>query len=137
MPTLAQVQTTIDGLIDQHLPKIAAKQENFRGNRGRYWMGDFTHSSLPNHGNKWDNRVADRLAVIVGDEAENWRNTLPDIDGLALPCGFRVDNYSGPDGRGWVLWVGFKYEGAIWARAVNVGPETWRNLAWHVSEAFN
>lgn len=40
---------------------------------------------------------------------------------------FRVDEYGGPDGRGWTLRLRLTRDGQPWRFAHHVGPETYRD----------
>lgn len=41
-----------------------------------------------------------------------------------------IDEYKGPYGVGYVLRSSYAMSGSKWIRAINVGPEYWRNRAW-------
>lgn len=48
----------------------------------------------------------------------------------ALPASVSVDVYDGPSGKGYVVQVLTKFNGVLWAKAVNSGPERWRDSNW-------
>lgn len=43
-----------------------------------------------------------------------------------------VDEYEGPQGRGWQLRIRLLRDGVTWERVIHYGPETWREQPWHV-----
>lgn len=131
MPTKAQIEFNVHGLVAAWLPTIVAKQQNHVENRGIYWQAAATHSVVPTHTNDvWDNRPGDQLEGSVGDSLGNWSNTLPEIVGVDLPVSMACATYEGPDGKGWVLELNYKHEGESRYKAINVGPEAQRQTDW-------
>lgn len=133
MATQAQVRTRVDAWLADKWPTLVARQQNFFANKGRYWQGLKTHTIDPAHTNGADGDAApDRLDANPSDEFENWRNVFPSWDGSPLPCALQVDTYSGPSGVGWVATVFIRYNGTLYSRSQNVGPETYRTEPWHI-----
>lgn len=50
----------------------------------------------------------------------------------AYPANLHIDVYDGPSGLGYVLVVQAKFNGQLWQREINVGPEDYRNSDWTV-----
>lgn len=58
-------------------------------------------------------------------QPESWADfgvTLPANSEVNIWC----DQYQGPEGDGWVLHVQVQYNGRVWHRSRQHGPETWR-----------
>lgn len=131
MPTLAQVRATVDNWVDTRWPTVVARQETFFANRGRYWQGLITHSTIPTHTTTVDgSSLADRLNSGPTDQNSTWANVFPEWLTDLFPAAVWVDSYKGPLGYGWTLNVLARYNGNLWRRIVNVGPETWRSMPW-------
>lgn len=125
MPTISQVISACDALIDTVRTKVSAKQDNFFVNRARYWQGFPTHGQHPAHTtSKWGNAVPDRLSGQGGSDYDNWISVTPDLSAVEIPCSFRCDQYTAPDAKGYVLIATFTYNGVSWTKAINVGPRT-------------
>lgn len=133
MPTLAQLRDRVDTFVSNHWSTVVARQENYRANKGQYWQGLLTHTNIPNHlSGGFADAIADRLNINPTDQFENWKNVFPEWDGVALPAALQVDVYDGPSGKGWTITVWVKFNGTIYTRTVNVGPENWRAKPWDV-----
>lgn len=131
MPTLNQVRTKIDDWVTGKWPTIVARQENYRTNRGTYWQGLITHSVLPTFAtNASGDAAADLLNSNPTDQFSSWLNVFPEWVAELLPCAVKVDVYDGPQGAGWTLTALVIYNGDIYKRVVNVGPESSRAQAW-------
>jgi len=52
---------------------------------------------------------------------------------VSLPFALAVHVYNGPQGHGFVGQVWVKYEGTIYTRAKNYGPEDWRTRDWDIA----
>jgi hypothetical protein len=133
MPSLNQVRTKVNDWLSNRWPALVNFQENYFTNHGRYWQGLATHSSYPAFTNSTDgDSVPDRLAIKASDVAETWLDNFSNWGGVELPCQFIIDVYDGPDGKGWVGKVRVSFNGTIYERAQNVGPEEHRTFAWRV-----
>ena len=131
MPTLTQVRNRVDQFITDRLAVFSARQENFRTNRGRYWQGLLTHTNVPAHTNSADgDSIADRLIQSPTDQLENWVTVFPEWSGESIPCALSVDVYDGPLGAGWILIIFIRYNGQLYRRAFNVGPDSSRSNPW-------
>lgn len=132
MPTLNQMRNAIDAFVTNKWPTIVARQENYRTNRGVYWQGLRTHLVEPAHTSSTDgSKLADQLNAGPSDAFSTWANVFPEWLSELLPACVWVDTYGGPDGQGWVFNVLATHNGTRWHRAVNVGPESYRAVAWH------
>ena len=133
MATIAQLRTRVDDFIANRLPLIVARQENFRTNRGRYWQGLLTHTVVPAHTNSADgDSIADGLVQTPTDSLDNWAAVFPEWTADSIPCALRVDIYDGPSGKGWVLFIFVRFNGQLYRRGLNVGPESSRSHGWTV-----
>jgi hypothetical protein len=133
MPTLNQVRTKVDAWLADKWPTVVARQQNYFANRGQYWQGLRTHSAVPAFTNSQDgDAAADQLNAQPTDAFSNWSNVFPEWDGLPIPCALQIDVYDGLEGKGWVATVWVRYNGVLYTRSQNVGPESWRSQAWTV-----
>lgn len=100
--------------------QIAYFEEN-----GRYWQGIRTHEIAPTDG---------RTEVPIktrrpSDQAEDWSAiSLPNSMDVAL----EVHTYDGPNGKGYIIFGECIIDGEVWRRAINFGPETYRDSDWIV-----
>jgi len=63
---------------------------------------------------------------------DSWYSAAIDLP-LMMYASVRVDVYDGPQGVGYVLVATMVQRGEVWARRVNVGPETRRTRDWHLA----
>lgn len=73
------------------------------------------------------------VQVLTDDGAAIVALGVPEsVVAAAGPAGFsfRVDEYSGPLGDGWVLEVRLRRSGELWVLEHNEGPETQRARGW-------
>lgn len=136
MATLAQVRTRVDDWLAARWPTVQARQEVYLAAHGHYWQGKRTATLAPDHKTAaFEDAKADPLTDKPTDQSETWKDFLPEIDDLAIPCVFTVDVYSSPKGDGYVATVTAAYNGIVYSRSHNVGPESERTVAWHVVAA--
>lgn len=64
---------------------------------------------------------------------DSWYSARLDLP-TELMADLRVDVYQGPDGPGFVVMAETIHNGIVWRRAVNVGPESWRESDWIASK---
>jgi len=135
-PASAQVVTQtpafplIDLVVDSHLPRIATYQATYALNHsGRYFQGLWSHSTTPDESSS---TPPDQLTGRPTDQLEDFNAMWTEVRiGLGrLPCRIRIDVYNGPQGQGYVVMFETSRLGAVYARAINVGPETWRESGW-------
>ena len=133
MATITQLRNRVDAWLADKWPTVVARQQNYYANRGVYWQGLRTHTIVPAHTNAADgDSVADALDAMPDDAYSNWRNVFPEWDGVPIPCAVSIDVYGGPDGEGWCATIWIRYNGVLYSRSQNVGPDTHRTEAWHV-----
>ena len=133
MATLLQVRTRVDAWLADKWPTVVARQQNYFANRGTYWQGLITHSVVPSHTNGADgDSVADRLSITPDDAFQDWIVAFPEWNGIALPAAVKIDVYGGPQGQGWVATIYIRYNGVLYSRSQNVGPDSHRTEAWHI-----
>lgn len=132
-PSGAQSRAAIDAAVLQHWTKINNWMNNYAAGRGgRFFQGLRSHSTVPAGGQLV---APDRLSAKPTDQAESladlWSGAQ--LPGL-VPFALTVNAYDGPEGRGWEAVIEMVDSGQLWRRVVHSGPETWRELAWHVVE---
>lgn len=133
MATLTQLRTRVDAWLADKWPTMVARQENYRTNRGMYWQGLITHTVVPSHTNAADgDSIADQLSVHPHDQFADWISVFPEWDGLPIPCALEVSVYEGPTGVGWWATLYVRYNGILYARSQNVGPQSNLTQPWHV-----
>jgi len=133
MPTLAQVRTRVDDWLAARWVILRDRQIAYYNTHGRYFQGLVTHTNLPAHLTAaFADAIGDRLAAHPTDSPHDWTALLPEIAGLAIPAAIVIDNYGGPEGQGFVATIWCRYNGTIYSRSQNYGPETWRTVGWHV-----
>lgn len=135
MATLNQVRTRIDIWLTNKWPTVVARQQNFFTNRGKYWQGLLTHSVPPGFTTSQDgDALADKLNQSPTDQFENWSAVFPEWNIELMPCAIKCDTYDGPDGKGYCVTIYVRYNGVIYSRAQNVGPESHRTYGWRAEE---
>ena len=125
--TPAQIRAAVDTWLTNRWTAIKSNQDNYLASHGRYFQGLWTHEVLiPSDGIE---TVPDNVLTKPTDQADRWADviSLP----LAMPCRLRIDTYHGPSGRGFVATLEVKIGLRVWSRSTQVGPESWRELAWH------
>lgn len=132
--TLTQARQKVDDWLALKWPDIVARQQNYFVNRGQYWQGLKTHTVVPAFTSGQDgDSIADRLDAQPDDVFSNWSTAFPDWVNAPIPCAVKCDVYQDPlDGWGWVATVYVRYNGTLYSRSRNVGPQAWRTRAWAV-----
>lgn len=67
----------------------------------------------------------------VPSEIVTWYNSGVDLP-RDMRVAIRVDVYDGPGGTGYVIIAELEHDSQCWRRAINAGPETWREYDWQV-----
>lgn len=130
---LPLVQAAADRAITDWTPALTSSQDAYLAAHGRYWQGLATHATTPTHAPDRDGMAApDLLATKPHYQAEDWLTVLPGLAGVRMPALWRIDQYIGPQGAGWVLTAEMIHDGTRYARGVNAGPETYRDRPWAV-----
>lgn len=120
-------------ILNDLVTQLSTKQETYKTEdladplvgtrkRGKYFQGLRVHDILPSEGNE---TVPDRSKKPT-DQIESWEDagiTLPST----MPLSVRVDVYNGLQGWGFVVIGELEVGNKVWRRAINVGPESYRN----------
>lgn len=132
--SLATVRQKIDDWLAPRWATLQARQETFFNTHGKYFQGKWTHTTQVEQTDALNgDRVADALTDHPTDQVQDWRDLVQTaFDGLPLPARLRIDVYSGPQGWGWSATLQVLYNGTVYERTGNVGPETWRTRDWRV-----
>lgn len=129
-PGPEKVKSDVDAALSDHLAKLLAFQVEYFNAHGRYFQALDSHAAPPEDGKLTE---PDDLAKGPTDQDEKsaylWQQLELDA---ALPYSSRVDVYHGPDGLGYVLTVSVVLDKQLWERAINTGPEIWRERPWQV-----
>lgn len=132
--TLASARAKVDTWLTNNFPTVITKQNTYFASHDRYWQGLLTCSGtnqIPNFTAASDgDSVPDNLDSKPYYESESIADIFPGFVGLPLPAAFLCDQYVGPLGVGYVVTVFVRFNGTIYTRSHNVGPETWRESAW-------
>lgn len=135
MATPAQIIANIETRLANQWPVLVNVQNRYFNRHGRYAQGLRTHTILPSEG---VDAAADRLNARPTDQAESW-NDLATENGFSFPAtniaALQIDAYNGLEGHGWSASLTVKINNKFYKRTVNVGPETWRSMAWRIIEA--
>lgn len=135
--TLGQLRNRIDLWLTNKVPVLVAKQTIYFSTHAKYWQGLITHSAIPSHVTAIAGDVAaDRLTFTPSDVAESWADIVPEFNLEVFAAAARVDQYSGEQGKGWVLTVWVRFNSAIYVRAKGFGPETNHDHDWRVYDAL-
>jgi hypothetical protein len=115
-----------DAQINVLLPRLESFQAQYHDVNGRYYQALASHTTAPDVPT-----VPDEITSSPTDQPETlayfWQTAaLPE----ELAWSIRIDNYSGPNGDGYVLNVETNINGDTWVRSINHGPDTWRNADW-------
>lgn len=135
MPTLVQVRNFVDGrLATLWTGQIVPRQDAYFAANGKYWQGvrTTTLALCPNNPSDASPSVLEvvpTMTVKPTDQAEDW--TAAGINlGATVPMAFEIHSYNGPQGKGYVGIVWARWNGNVYTRSQNFGPETWRTEPW-------
>ncbi len=127
-----QAQALADQWVTDRWALIAARQEA-KLLLGHYWQGLPSHSVVPAYTGMVDAAATGgQLTSSPSDQPATWLDVLPEVQTDKVPGRVTIDVYNSPSGKGWTLTIELKFNGDLWQRVKNVGPETWRELAWHL-----
>jgi hypothetical protein len=124
--TLAQVRTRVDNRLAAIFPTVQAKEATYQAGHSRYWQGIATTVNLPDNGGDCIPDASRKPYY----QLESWADLFPGLLQGSEPAAFEIHVYDGPLGQGYVSRVWALYQGTVYTRAQNVGPETWRQYAW-------
>ena len=117
MPTLNEIRDAIDARLASLWPHIAARQNTYFANHGKYFQGIITPGALPADGQE----ITPDLTLRPHDQTQTWANANFNL-GVTIPMRIALDTYAGPLGPGWVGRVWVRVQGRTWTRARGVGP---------------
>lgn len=105
-------------------------------NTGYYFQGLWTHSTDVEQTDALDgDEIPDQLNQTPTDQTHDWTDLIQNaFDALPFPARLKIDCYEGPLGHGWVAVLHVKYQGNIYVRSKQVGPEEWRTHDWKLYE---
>ena len=115
----------IDSAAALRIPEIAQAQELHIKLHGRFAQLGKTHVQTPDASTP---AVPSRDSFKLPSETVAWR----DFSKLSSSMAFSmvIDNYCGPTGHGYVVYVRTERMGIPYIRAINVGPEAHRSHGW-------
>ena len=128
MATLETILNNVDASLNGLLTAIETKQASYAAaHGGRAWQGLATHSTRPAD----DNATAPDVGTScpVWQPGEPWP---PAVRSGNKKHATQCDCYWGPLGDGYQIIVSVDVLGVTYQRVVNVGPENYREQAWHV-----
>ena len=119
------LQTKLDALLEDMADQIASVQEAYESIYVRYWQGSRRHAVTPSDGAT----APPDLTRKPSDQEESWATF-----GFALPAqteaALSVDAYQSRAGHGYIINADVIVAGVYYRRAVNHGPEAWREHDW-------
>jgi hypothetical protein len=125
---VAAAPVDIEPLLQKALPVVDAFEQDYRKQFRAYAQVLWTYAVTPVDGKA---ELPTLLDANPTDQPWLKARALWDYSGLlAWPANVRVDVYDGPDGVGYVIVLEAEFDKAHYQRAVNVGPEKWRNQDW-------
>ena len=134
--SLATVRDKIDNWLQPRWVWLSGKQDDYFTAHGHYFQGLWTHTGELIQTDALDgDTIPDNLTSSPTDQTHTWQDAVGNtLDALPLPARLRLDVYNGPDGMGWVAILQVKYQGNIYTRAKQVGPETEFTHDWRLEE---
>lgn len=129
--TLNQYRNAVDDVLNDFWPRVLTRQEAHFNKYGRYWQGGWTSLTIPNTVTL--DIVLPTIVTLLSNVPGSEVGTWADIENFPLLLAFRVkiDNYAGPQGKGFVGVIQGSFNGTLYERSKNEGPETYRTEAWH------
>ncbi len=132
MPTLVQVRNAINSrLSDLWTNHIVPRQADYLAAHGRYWQG-LVFNGVPNNASSGDPTVAETACDHTKkptDQVHSWADAGVSA-GATWPAQLRIDVYNGPTGHGFVGVARVQWNGNVYQRSHNTGPETWCTHDW-------
>lgn len=132
MPTLIEVRDTVNDWLAARWSIVTDRQAAYYATHRVYFQGLLTHLIPPEYTALLTGAIApSNLDANPTDQIYTWDDFMPELRDVELPCALRFDVYQGPLGDGYIATVFVAYNGYIYARSQNVGPETWRSVDWY------
>lgn len=125
---VAVAPTDIDPYIEKFAADLDSFQEAFKAQYGIYAQMLSPFAAVPADG-KADLPTDILKYPTSGVTADAvWK-----VTGLeAFPASIRIDVYDGPRGKGYVLVFDTKFNGQLFTKSINVGPEAYRTTDWQI-----
>lgn len=125
---VAATPSDLDPYFNPVVEKIGSYQVTFYDQRGGFAQVLPIYSSAPTEGIAL---YPDKLLAAPDDGVSG--NTLwQQLGLLSFPADIRVDVYDGPNGKGYIVTFEARFNGQLWQRAFNSGPEKYRDANWQV-----
>lgn len=132
MATLSEVRDTINDWLADRWSIVTTRQDAYYAAHGVYFQGILTHLVPPEYTALLTGAIEPgNLDANPTDQIYSWDDFMPELRDVSMPCALRFDVYQGPLGDGYVATVFVAYNGYIYARSHNTGPETWRSVDWY------
>ena len=132
--SLATVRDRIDNWLTPRWSWLTGKQDDYFTANGLYFQGLWTHTAEVEQTDLLGgDTLADNLASKPSDRPHDWRDAVGNaLDSLPFPARLRLDVYDGPQGKGWQAMLQVRYQGNVYERVRQVGPETYRTHDWQL-----
>lgn len=124
----AALLNSVDASLNAKLNKVRQFETDYLLAHGRYYQALWTHAAAPS-----GNPIAvDQLTSKPHYQTETLQ-ALFDAQNLQrnLPNRFRIDQYDGPAGKGFVIVAEVVACGLTMQRHYHTGAEAWREQGWH------
>ena len=128
------VKDRIDNWLAPRWSWLVGKQDDYFVSHGRYFQGLWTHTAEVEQ-DEVDvlDEVPNNLDSKPTDQTHTWRDAVGNaFDALPFPCRLRLDVYEGPQGHGWIAILEVLYQGEVYVRSKQVGPETHHTHDWRL-----
>ena len=124
--TMQQVRDAVDANWASFAATLQTKQATYLGAHGRYFQGLPSHTATPADGN---DAAPDSLTATPSYQTDSWASLggFPATTKSVIEC----HQYDGPLGKGYLVFLTVLVGGRRWRRAIEFGPETFRNAAWN------
>jgi hypothetical protein len=136
MPTLVQVRNAVDArLTALWTGQVVPRQAQYASNHGgRFFQGylTFVLSALPNNPSNASPTLLEVVPVLdthPTDQAFTWLDAGLNLE-ATIPMALQMDVYDGSLGKGYVGTVWGRWNGNLYTRSQNNGPEVWRSQPW-------
>lgn len=126
--TEQQIKAKGDVIIAGVLAKLATFQGNYLAANGRYWQGIFVLPRVPVNGEE----LPPDLTKKAGGHKDSWADRGFSFVG-DLPVNVAVNEYTSAKVPGYFVECTFRFDGKVWSKTRNVGPETSFEREWHVT----
>lgn len=121
--------TDIDSTLETFLAWLAPRQAEYRSLTGRYCQMLPSHTSIPADG---IHLYPDNWYAHPSDQDYSW-DALNAVQFEPLPVSITIDTYTDPQGPGYIVTASIIVDGALWQRAINVGPLSSRAASWSLA----